>query len=289
MRRILLPLLAAGLLAASNAVPASAITGSYVQDFDHPFVGLIVFYDADGEFSHRCSGSLVNSLVFITAGHCVDDDAGGVMPSARIWFRQDAGTRFDGTLDPLTGYPDTCIDDPAVVLDACVTAHRMHDFGFDNFAGFPNIRDVGVVILDQPVTLPSYGTLAPAGTLDGIFTARGRQDVTFRASGYGLSYSSPVAFVSFRERLMADGKLVNGTSALNAGFNLQTQGNGAGRGGTCSGDSGGPIFYPATSNQIVAITSFGLNPWCRGVDFAYRTDRAEVLDWLDEVTGPLWP
>jgi hypothetical protein len=31
-------------------------------------------------------------------------------------------------------------------------------------------------------------------------------------------------------------------SALNAGFNLQTVGNGKGEGGTCSGDSGGPVF-----------------------------------------------
>ena len=43
-----------------------------------------------------------------------------------------------------------------------------------------------------------------------------------------------------RERLMAESTLVNLGSALNDGFNLQTQGNGNGRGGTCNGDSGGP-------------------------------------------------
>ena len=41
---------------ASTASPAGAITGNYVEDFEHPFVGLVAFYDADGEFSHRCSG-----------------------------------------------------------------------------------------------------------------------------------------------------------------------------------------------------------------------------------------
>jgi secreted trypsin-like serine protease len=79
---------------------------------------------------------------------------------------------------------------------------------------------------------------------------------------------------------MADGKLVNLGSANNAGFNLQTQGNGKDKGGTCSGDSGGPIFYPKGSNQIVAVTSFGMNANCRGVDFAYRLDRPAVLDWI---------
>ena len=33
--------------------PAYAITGNYVKDFKHPFVGLAVFYDANGEFIWR--------------------------------------------------------------------------------------------------------------------------------------------------------------------------------------------------------------------------------------------
>lgn len=118
------------------------------------------------------------------------------------------------------------------------------------------------------------------GTLDPLATQRGRQDTTFQASGYGLSYSSPVGVESYRERLMGYGRLTNLTSNNNAGFNLQTNGNGAGYGGTCSGDSGGPIFYPADSNQIVAVTSFGLNEWCRGTDFAFRVDRVDVQEWI---------
>jgi secreted trypsin-like serine protease len=81
---------------------------------------------------------------------------------------------------------------------------------------------------------------------------------------------------------MAESKLVNVKGGLNQGFNLQTNGNGNGHGGTCSGDSGGPVFYPADSNVIVAVTSFGLNPWCRGTDFAYRIDTEAVLEWIDE-------
>ena len=87
--------------------------------------------------------------------------------------------------------------------------------------------------------------------------------------------------ISFRERLMAASTLVNLNSAQNGGFNLQTQGNGNGRGGTCSGDSGGPVFLGGfQSNTIVAVTSFGLNSLCRGTDFAYRIDRQEVLTWI---------
>ena len=30
----------------------------------------------------------------------------------------------------------------------------------------------------------------------------------------------------------------------------------------------------------MAVTSFGLNSYCRGVDFAYRTDQPDVLAWI---------
>jgi secreted trypsin-like serine protease len=89
---------------------------------------------------------------------------------------------------------------------------------------------------------------------------------------------------------MAEETLVNLRSALNDGFNLQTQGNGNGQGGTCNGDSGGPVFLgPYSSNLVVAVTSFGLNTLCRGTDFAFRVDTAAVQTWMAQVLGPtLW-
>ena len=60
------------------------------------------------------------------------------------------------------------------------------------------------------------------------------------------------------------------------------QGNGDGRGGTCSGDSGGPVFLGGFgSNVIVGVTSFGMNSLCRGTDYAYRIDTKDVLDWIN--------
>lgn len=297
MRRLLLALATVAMLATALAVPATAITNDYVKDFDHPFVGLIAFYDEGGEFLHRCSGSLLDdgtpadgSRVFLTAGHCTDAGDGGVAKSARIWFRQDAGTRFNGTIDPLTGYPSACINDPGFTGEqACVTASEMYNYGFDNFAGFPNTKDAGVVILDEAVVLDEYATVADAGTLDTIKTRKG--NTTLTVSGYGVSHSAKQGTVnlSFRERLMATSTVTNTKSSWNDGFNVQTQGNGNGRGGTCSGDSGGPVFYPANTNQIVAVTSFGKsNAGCRGTDYAYRVDRQAVIDWIDQVSGAHW-
>ncbi len=232
---------------------------------------MVVFYDDAGAFSHRCSGSLLTPKVLLTAGHCV---AGA--HSARVYFRQDAGAHYDPAtgLDPVTGYPETCLAQP------CATSHTLYGFGYP--AGFPDTKDLGLVILDRAINLSEYGALAGAGTLDDLAVQRGQQAITFTDSGYGLSYTNPAFTLSFRERLMVESQLVNLTSALTDGFNLQTTNNPGIGGGTCFGDSGGPVFYgPFSSNLIVGVTSFGLSAEvCAGVDFAYRTDQADVVDWI---------
>ncbi len=253
----------------TDAPRPSFITRHFDDDNVHTWVGLIVFYDANGEFSHRCSGSLISSTKFLTAGHCTTD-----VNSARIWFAQDAGMHFDPAteFDPVSGYPDTCLPQAA----PCVTSHLMFNYGFGS-AGFPDTHDAGVVILDEPVTTIGFGQLAAAGTLDALANRRGQQDVTFVSSGYGISRVEPTT-LSFREQLMAESQLVNLSNALTDGFNVQlTNSPGKGRGGTCSGDSGGPLLY---QDQIVGLTSFGFNRICAGVGFDYRVDRAEVLAWI---------
>jgi Trypsin len=283
------------------AAPVGAITKNFVEDFEHPFVGLIVFYvaddgdttdpDDDPDFSHRCSGTLLSPTVFLTAAHCTfepeDPTAEEDILYFRIYFQQGAGANYDPEteLDLVTGYPEYCATGTLGVT--CATGTQIYTYpDYDEFAGWPVDRDtsdVGVVILDQAIALPEYGVLAEPGTLDELHEARGLEDVIFTVSGYGTTYESPVAFVSFRERLMATQKLVNVKAGIGGGFNLQTVGNGAGMGGTCHGDSGGPVFLGDTSsNLIVGVTSYGLNEWCRGTDFAYRTDLPEVYAWIQD-------
>jgi hypothetical protein len=266
------------------AAHVHAITNNWVEDFEHPYVGLAVFYDKDGQFIWRCSGSLIGPRTFLTAGHCADTAEGAA--SARVYFQQDAGAHFNGVEDPFTGYPNICAGNTLGKL--CATSSEIHNFGFANFAGFPNTHDAGLVILDQPISMPEYGQLPAAGTLDSLGTARGQKSTVFTVSGYGLTLSvnphSALSNISFRSRLMAQSTLVNLNSSLTDGFNLQTQGNGDGRGGTCSGDSGGPVYLGGSiSNLIVAVTSFGLNALCRGTDFGYRIDRTEVLNWINSL------
>lgn len=279
-RKLILAVFSVIVVLAIAVSPVAAITGDWVKDVQHPFVGLIVFYDEDGEFIGRCSGSLLDPYNFLTAGHCVEGAT-----TARIYFQQDAGVNFDPAtgVDPVTGYPETCA--PGTLGVTCATSDELYNYGYP--AGFPNTQDVGLVVLDQAIHLSEYGQLPEAGVLDELAIKRGTRETLFTVSGYGLSYKnqpqSGKPNLSFRERLMAESKLVNLRSSLNDGFNIQTQGSGRNRGGTCNGDSGGPVFLGGpSSNLIVAVTSFGLNALCRGTDFSYRIDQADVLAWLDE-------
>lgn len=250
------------LLIALAALPAGAITGGVPDGGQHPYVGLVVFYDAAGNPLWRCSGTLLTSTIFLTAGHCTDGAS-----SAQVWFDENvttvSGYPFSGGV---TGTPDT---------------HPNFNFG-----AFPATYDVGVVVLGTSVTGKGYGVLPAPGLLTDLDTRRGQQDLTFMVVGYGLQEIKPT-FMAERSRLKATSTLVNLRSALTDGYNLHTtsnpgKGNGRGEtsGGTCFGDSGGPVFYPADSNQVVGITSFGLNQNCKGADFAFRTDLPGLAEWI---------
>lgn len=264
--------------------PARAVTGSYHPDALHTYVGLAVFYDQNGEFSHRCSGSLLSPRIFLTAGHCTDDV--DQLSYARIYFHQFAGTHFDPATqhDPVTGYPDECIaGDPL-----CATGHELHDFGFDNFAGFPNTRDAGVVVLDEAISFATvFASLAAPGSLDQLMNQRGIQETSFIASGYGVSDNWPAnkPVLSFRERLMVTTELQNLKNVWTRGFNIQISGaQGNDRGGICSGDSGGPVLWD-DSNIIAGVTSFGKHEQCLGNGFAYRVDQQQLIDWIREIAA----
>ena len=127
-------------------------------------------------------------------------------------------------------------------------------------------------IFHEAVALP------PAERHRYVAAAGKKQAARFTVSGYGLSDQDPVP-VSFRERLMANSYAVNNEAPVTQ-YNLKTTANASqGKGGTCNGDSGGPVYFYGT-NVIAAVTSFGMNGQCKGLDFSYRLDRPEVLAWI---------
>lgn len=273
-RLALLAALAATLVTFAGS--AGAITGSYTDDFVHDNVGLLVFYTTPDPvtgdpFSHRCSGTLISPTLVVTAGHCT---AG--VDTGRIYFQQSAAPNYSPAAfggwggDPTTGYP----------YANGITFKRADNYGY--LAGFPETKDAGVVVLDQPVTPRNgFGILPTAGAIDRYVAAAGdKKQARFTVSGYGLSDQDPRP-VSFRKRLMANSYAVNNEAPITE-FNLKTTANASqGKGGTCNGDSGGPVFFSGT-NVIAAVTSFGMNGQCKGLDFSYRLDRPQVLSWIND-------
>jgi Trypsin len=295
MRKTLaLAVLMAAAIVTTLSPSANAITGPNAVPSERDNVVLLTFYDEEGVYLWRCSGTLIAPTIVLTAGHCTYEAA-----EARVWA--DQGPYVETPVDE-GGYPLSPVEDrppcegylgwPCTGEDATGEPLTYPGFGFPGIvppedASFPNTGDVGLVILDTPIVpeVSGFASLAEADALDVFETLRGRQNITFTAVGYGLQKTRPTGDDAVRIRLEVRTQLVNLRSSLTAGFNLQTSANpGGGRGGTCFGDSGGPIFYGA-SNVIVAVTSFGITPWCTGVDFAFRIDQADVLEWILEVAA----
>lgn len=276
-RRLMVSFALVVALTAVIATPAMAITDGDLDGANHPYVGLMVAQDADGNPLWRCTGTLMSSTVFLTAGHCTAPDGADNPEHVAIWFSAGPIPRSPsypsatpGMLcDGVVGYP--CSG------DASGTPYTIPSW---NSAAF-FLHDAGVVILDDPVAGP-YGAMPVLNSSDAWKTKRGLAKVTFDSVGYGLQESFPATSnnpdVALRVRMIAHPKLNQINGGIVGGFALLLSNN-SHTGGTCFGDSGGPNFL-AGGNIVAAITSFGLNGNCAGTGGVFRTDRQEVIDFV---------
>jgi V8-like Glu-specific endopeptidase len=258
MKKIVVSIFLAVVLLFSNVNMASAITDGELDGNGHPYVGLMLFKATDG-YWYTCSGTLLSSTVFLTAGHCTSD---AIYP-IYIWFDANPISP-DGYL-----YTNTA--------DALGTPYAPSNYNFPRF-------DVGVVVLDEAVVMDVYGQLPTLNQLDGLKTKRGQKDVTFTAVGYGMQKSFPTA-AAWKDQIdyqrwVAYPKLnqIN-VPGFVGDFSLLLSNN-AHTGGTCFGDSGGPNFLGKT-NVVAGVTSFGINGNCAGTGGVFRMDRQNALDFVN--------
>ncbi len=244
--------------------PAFAVQFGQPDGNGHPHVGLLVF-DVGGSPSHRCSGTLLSSTVMLTAGHCTFGTSGG-----RVWFDADVGAGRPGNGYPFAG-------GTGIEFCAIHTHPNYIDPAFFLF-------DVGVVELCSPVVLGTYGVLPPLGLFEGLATQRGLQEQNFTVVGYGLQSVVPTLSAQLVRHVGTVQLIdVNGLFGIGPGTSASftnNPGGGDGAGGTCFGDSGGPIFH-GDSNVIAAVTSFGVNSNCAGTGGGYRVDTADDQDFIN--------
>lgn len=69
MRRKL-PMAIAAVFAIGLSATLLAVKYGVPDDGEHPYVGLVVFYDAGMAPQWRCTGTLISPTVLLTAGHC---------------------------------------------------------------------------------------------------------------------------------------------------------------------------------------------------------------------------
>jgi hypothetical protein len=264
------------LVALGSAVTpaAQAGTGGTPDGDLHPNVGLILFYTEDGRF--RCSATLVSPTVVLTAAHCTDGDLGKVLVTFDSVIAEQPPSPFPVAADPSVGYTEAEL---AVAGYLSGEAHTHPDYS--DFTDLDNWYDVSVVVLDEPVTDIEPATIAGVGTSGSIRPSQLRSTL-FTAVGYGTEVRKaesgpqnprPMTYPLLRRYVEMPGQKI--TPQI-----IQTNGNEKdpfGTGGTCFGDSGGPLFL---GDEIVGVTSYGYTSNCRYIDGYQRVDITGVADWL---------
>ena len=295
MKRLRLALLGALTLAIMMAAPVSAITYGEEDNGEHPYVGMMLFYDPVAESWYSCSGTLLDADTFLTAGHCtygigvggeVDaDNTGGT--DVWVTFAEDVDLSTWPARADYEGDPEGLYD----ARSAWLEANPLWSEGvaiphpdYDNFSRFPVNYDVGLVQLTEANALPTtYGELAPIGTAERLAgaTGRNRNSALVENVGYGTQSVQPKP-MSVDERYKSTSRIVEIKGNIAQGGNLHTLNNPSevgGRGGTCFGDSGGPVLVNDT-NQVIAVVSFGFSGACHGADYSWRVDTQDSYDFI---------
>ncbi len=276
MRKRALLVVAVLMLVALGVQPVLAISwGDYddPSNPEYPHVGAIIVYYGQWGWTTWCSGTLVHERVFLSAGHCtVSLDSMGYEPED-VWASFDAVPAGLGGGDP--EYPD-----PSWIGVEEMITHP--DYG----PAASNPRDVGALILAEPVTGITPANLPYEGFLDDLRKEgelrQGSTGAKFTVVGYGATLSWPPPEIYYEEvRQFAQSEY----QTLLKKWLRMSQNQATGDGGTCFGDSGGPAFWtdPDTGEEVlVGITSWG-DAVCVASGFNYRVDIPETLEFIQSV------
>ena len=299
--------LAGVMLAVALAAPVGAITNGEPDDGEHPYVGQLLSYvpdEVDDLFDDpgswfNCTGTLLSPTVVLTAGHCtfgtgldgVATTEDGGWGGNDVWVSFEEAPDYTG-LSSAPFIPDdnagryASFRDTLNANDTWIRGTAYPQPGFDIATFF--LHDAGVVVLDEPF-VPEVGAgedthadLPEPYYLDSL-RGRDKPQTLFESVGYGFERSLPIGVFGGDTRMKSQQVIVNANGVYGVHDDSSivfSNNNGTPhRGGTCSGDSGGPYLLDDT-NDLVGVNSYARQPNCMGGDGGYRIDQPDVLDWL---------
>ena len=298
MRTLKASLIGAVAMIIALAAPVGAITYGELDAGEHPYVGFMIFFDPSSPGWFSCSGTLLDADTFLTAGHCAwgVGTNGAVGPSTS--GGNDVWVTFDDT-DTLAGWPARADYPTEAALYAARSAwlnDPAHGYtkgiaiphpDYDDFAAFPVNFDVGVVELnvgDEPVPMVCWLRSAPPRRW--WRDAKNKNGALVETVGYGIQSVQPKPF-EVDSRYKSTSRIVELNGNASKGGNLHTLNNPSdtgGRGGSCFGDSGGPVFVNNT-NQVVAVVSWGNSGTCHGADYSWRVDTVDSYEFIGSYLG----
>jgi hypothetical protein len=240
-----------------TAAPAAAerpqlITNGSPTGTSYGNVGaLLIDVGADFVAEFLCTGTLVSPTVFLTAGHCTSFPA---------------GTQYFVSFQPV-------ISAPFIQATAAYT-HPAFSFPFN---------DLGVVTLPAGSTTGiTPAPLPPLGYLDDAFARGGHALTPAIMVGYGSTSlgRGNLEPTGGGERLVAETRILR---TLDEFLILASNAVNAGKGGSCFGDSGGPIFLGGdAAGTIVGVTSFVTDGRCIVHSGYVRIDTETARSFLDD-------
>jgi hypothetical protein len=232
-------LLIAALAFAVTASPAYAILDGEPDGNAHPYV--VAVRSPTGGV---CTGSVISAHRVLTAAHCMPPGA-----TAKVVFGPNARTSTDfvfGTFNPHPGWCPGCS------------------------GGVPGIdtNDVAIIVVPSGIAGP-YAALPALGFAGALPQ---KQEVT--SVGYGIRTRAKDFAGQVLERYRVTSQVVASNHRISDEYLKLT----ASKGGTCSGDSGGPSLVGDT---IVGITAFAVNGNCAGMTYAQRIDIVQTRSFID--------